>query len=723
VPFPREPDHDFEVVRAGKSYHTNLGGLDKASLEAHLCEQRAHQACRSTSSVGAREETETDASIFQPLQDKEEMRIIELYPSEFDDALCCKTHVCSLKFEYPHREIYPKTHSPHHKERNVGSIFKFRRHTRHAISVITNEPIWYTALSYAWGGTAFLKPMTCNGKPFKTTHNLDRALRYLRQTDVSIMLWIDQICINQGDLAERSQQVTLMGKIYRRAYSTLVWLGEEADNSNDVFRIIEDIPTAFHLVLVEQAPDPERMNSFGLPSPGSPQWLYLSQFLSRSWFHRAWIIQEVVMSIVVQVQCGRKTASWQDISQFADCMITHDLIQFLVTANPQVDQLPGKACIGIKMIDRIRVFYNEIKELDDASNLLSHLAEGRVAQATDARDKVYAMMGMSSNGIHPDYSKSQFEIYKEAAKTIIQYHLDEVSRFDNYNRPDHPRFASWVSKRTVVQSELYRLFCCVDHEQPKAYYPSWVPDWSTPRQTISLGYGGPGSAVYYAAGYDIKEDAQYQQIGDKLSIFGIIFDNVSNIGSLASPNLKDLPDTSPTTQFVIESMRMAIEHCQPYPSDSGLFGAFWNTLVAGKDETGKLKAPQDFADIFGLLFDSVNGNSPSMPDQPLAKRRLSLQNLQVRRPRRIYRQMQIAFEAAVTGRRFGVTSKRYIGLLPRGTKLGDQICVFLGSHIPFVIRRQETGESYQLVGECYIHGIMHGETRQMNLKEEKIEIE
>jgi WD repeat-containing protein 55 len=728
VPFEHQPDLDFEVVRVGKSYHGNLDGCDKANLEAYLYEQRPHEAYRPAPSLGALDEQKTDSNIFQPLNGPEEMRIIELYPGEFENILTCKTHVCTLKFEYPERDAYhqetrdPETYDLAHKKKKVGPAWK--RHTRHAVSIAANEPIWYTALSYAWGGSAFLKPITCNGKAFQTTHNLDRALRYLRRKDVSVMLWVDQICINQEDIAERNQQVTLMGKIYRRAYSTMVWLGEEADNSDDIFRIIEDVPTAFRSVLDERAPDPDRMSSFGLPPPGSRQWLYLSRFLSRPWFHRAWVIQEVVMSIVVQVQCGWKSVSWQDIGQFAQCMITHDLLQFLERPNSQVDQPPRKACIGIIMIDRIRAFYNAIKEPADVSNLLSHLAEGRLRQATDARDKVFAMVGMSSNAIHPDYLKSQFEIYKEAAQTILQYHLHEVDRFADHKQPDHPLFGEWVSKRTIMQHELYRLLCCVDHEQPKVCNPSWIPDWSNPRQTISLGYGGPESAVYYAAGYEIKEDAQYEQIGDRLSILGILFDSVSNIGSLASPDLKDLPDTgSPTANFVIESMYMATEHCQPYPSNSGLFEPFWKTLVAGKDETGKFKAPSDYADIFGLLFDNAKGKSPSMPDQSLTKRRLSLQNLQVRRPQRIYRQMQIAFETAVTGRRFGITSKRYMGLFPRGTKLGDQVCVFLGSQVPFVVRRQEMGDSYQLVGECYIHGIMHGEIKDMNLKEEKIEIE
>jgi WD repeat-containing protein 55 len=438
VAFQRLPDFEFEVVRAGKSYHIDLDAYDKAILESHLCEQRASGAYRRAPSLKALDETETNTSVFQPLNGPEEMRIIELYPGEFDSILCCKTHVCSLKFEYPGRDFYTyEAHDPAHQKKKVGLTSK--RDTRHAISIAANEPIWYTALSYAWGGSAFLKLMTCNGKPIQATHNLDRALRYLRRTDVSVMLWVDQICINQEDAAERSQQVTLMGKIYCRAYSTTVWLGEEANNSNEIIRIIEDMSLAFQFDLDEQAPDPERMSSFGLPSPGSRQWLDLGQFLSRPWFHRAWVIQEVVMSRVVQVQCGRKVVSWRDIAEFAHCMINHDLLQFLVTSNPQLDQPPGKACIGIDVIDKLR----ELHINDDpavASYLLVHLAEARARQATDARDKVYAMLGLTSNRIHPDYSKSQVEIYKEASQTIMQYHVDLVDRFADYKQPGHSFF-------------------------------------------------------------------------------------------------------------------------------------------------------------------------------------------------------------------------------------------------------------------------------------------
>lgn len=537
------------------------------------------------------------------------------------------------------------------------------------------------------------------------------------------MLWVDQICINQDDLKEKSQQVSLMGTIYRWAWSTLVWLGEEADNSIDALRMIVNVPSAFLFQLDERLPDLESFDRLGLPSPDSQQWLYLRKFLSRPWFYRAWIIQEVVISARVHLQCGRKLISWHDITMFTDIMVKFDLTQFLFPANIHTDKLCETGITRIEMIDNFQSLFDGETDKHILEPLVS-LVIARGAQATDARDKVFAMIGMIRRAINPDYTKTVFEVYSEAARSILQYCFDDLSHSIDLEQ-SAPRYVGYSKKsRKRMQFTLYRLLCCVDHEEPTAYYPSWVPDWSTPRQTFSLGLDTIYSNVYHAAGDLGEEDLQLKRIGDKLSMVGIIFDSVSTIGSLASTCLKHLLDMrSATAQFVIKSIRMAIEHCHPYPSNSGLFDAFWKTLVAGKDDTGRLKAPSEFADVFGLLLDSASGASPSMPGQPIPKRRLTLKNLKTRRPGRIYRQIQIAFEAAVTGRILGTTSKQYIGLLPRGTKLGDQICVFLGAHVPFIIRHHEKGDSYQLIGECYVHGIMEGEVMLMeDLKKVEIQL-
>lgn len=75
------------------------------------------------------------------------------------------------------------------------------------------------------------------------------------------------------------------------------------------------------------------------------------------------------------------------------------------------------------------------------------------------------------------------------------------------------------------------------------------------------------------------------------------------------------------------------------------------------------------------------------------------------------------------------TKNGYFGLAPPGIKQGDLIVVLSGYRTPFVIRKapvpsvpvevccrlahtREEGDSveyYQVLGPCYVHGIMHGE--------------
>lgn len=84
----------------------------------------------------------------------------------------------------------------------------------------------YYALSYVWGSRKTTRLITLNGRPFAATVNLESALRHLRQRhSEGLVIWIDALSINQNDDEERSQQVQLMGKIYRSCIEVIVYLG------------------------------------------------------------------------------------------------------------------------------------------------------------------------------------------------------------------------------------------------------------------------------------------------------------------------------------------------------------------------------------------------------------------------------------------------------------------------------------------------------------------
>ncbi|KAK8064435.1 hypothetical protein PG994_007073 [Apiospora phragmitis] len=83
-----------------------------------------------------------------------------------------------------------------------------------------------------------------------------------------------------------------------------------------------------------------------------------------------------------------------------------------------------------------------------------------------------------------------------------------------------------------------------------------------------------------------------------------------------------------------------------------------------------------------------------------------------------------AFQRALHCRRLAITSKGWIGLVPKEAETGDHVAVLNGADLPYILREatldeipgQEkrlegtfgTGEEFLVIGCAYIHGLMHG---------------
>lgn len=100
-----------------------------------------------------------------------------------------------------------------------------------------SAPPSFKALSYAWGPNDRTHSLFISGEEIKITSSLDAALRHLRHPTETVSLWIDQICINQDDADEKTEQVALMSNIYRLADQVLVWLGSAADGSDELMDV------------------------------------------------------------------------------------------------------------------------------------------------------------------------------------------------------------------------------------------------------------------------------------------------------------------------------------------------------------------------------------------------------------------------------------------------------------------------------------------------------
>ena len=84
----------------------------------------------------------------------------------------------------------------------------------------------YCALSYCAGDPTETAAVLVNGLPFNAFRNLEHAIEQAldswdrRHTGQDLLLWVDQICINQRDPLECASQIAMMREIYRRSDET-----------------------------------------------------------------------------------------------------------------------------------------------------------------------------------------------------------------------------------------------------------------------------------------------------------------------------------------------------------------------------------------------------------------------------------------------------------------------------------------------------------------------
>jgi hypothetical protein len=262
----------------------------------------------------------------------------------------------------PHR--YKALKSP--RSLRLFRIFDFDLEAKEIIGCFFEEELdrpvssWssnfrYTTLSYTWEsaikGVDEIKPehpwtiVVCNGitrangaigtgtDSFSTTSISigQNAAAYLiavisahirKNVPLAYEVWLDSVCIDQGNEAEQQAQILLMGDIYAKAGDVHAWLGAEEEGW-EAFSWI-------HSVLLQglerfyrdkgegcwevmSAYDPTRIDFwvryFPSLQPPSGSWLECWEsywrFLSkRRWFKRAWTYQEALLAGDLIIVCG-----------------------------------------------------------------------------------------------------------------------------------------------------------------------------------------------------------------------------------------------------------------------------------------------------------------------------------------------------------------------------------------------------------------------------------
>jgi len=61
-----------------------------------------------------------------------------------------------------------------------------------------------------------------------------------------------------------------------------------------------------------------------------------------------------------------------------------------------------------------------------------------------------------------------------------------------------------------------------------------------------------------------------------------------------------------------------------------------------------------------------------------------------------------------------------VGLGPMLMEEGDQVCIFRGARVPFIVRPTPKASAFELIGEAYLDGQMHGRLAKFHLPKEQI---
>ncbi len=99
----------------------------------------------------------------------------------------------------------------------------------------------FTALSYVWGRPDPAQDprntIRCGTCSLPLTPSCADALRVVRRRagGQTVSIWVDALCINQADAAEKADQILLMEEIYQWADPVLVWLGRATEQSDRAF--------------------------------------------------------------------------------------------------------------------------------------------------------------------------------------------------------------------------------------------------------------------------------------------------------------------------------------------------------------------------------------------------------------------------------------------------------------------------------------------------------
>ncbi|KAF1844893.1 HET-domain-containing protein [Cucurbitaria berberidis CBS 394.84] len=391
---------------------------------------------------------------------QEEFRLITIDSCSTSNFMSCTLETTSLrdmtqayrKFVQQRSSAVPSLTAVLADWLGTGNVGIFPDSTHHRFQ-------WgdYCALSYVWGNTKDTTNIFVNGVETQVTKNLAEALHRLRETGQfsgRFRLWADALCINQKNNVERSAQVGAMRIFYSQAWSVIGFLGPQEDESDKALDLIGALSDIYHSNEKCEELRENMMQEKYSHVPGS--WLALKRLTLRPYWERLWIMQELALGGARTVLiCGSKRVSWQTfcrglgVIQFYLWVPRHKAIDYDRQAEPS--SRDNGNWYDTRTLDHIWKDLWQLTQVQEsnshAANLTRLMEMANSCNCSDARDKVYGLLGIMdpllARAIIPDYTSDVATVFIRTADAYIStYRNLELLRDANlWGRVDTP---SWV---------------------------------------------------------------------------------------------------------------------------------------------------------------------------------------------------------------------------------------------------------------------------------------
>ena len=542
----------------------------------------------------------------------------------------------------------------------------------------------YRAISYVWGDLTAVSQITCtDGGYLELTSSAVDILNAMVDNPDTDYLWIDQICINQEDIEEKANQVRMMGDIFASANGVLAWLGPRTEDSDKAIRFIDILCCAFReLETHKVAVTTDSLCQMSDCEHPSPMWTALRNLLKRPWFERLWIVQEIVMcSRKIMLFCGRDIAiTWDALAEVVVAIEANGISRLLLQAD---DDGRGNSNAPHGLLNTACIFaLKRMKEKQQPISLQFGLIYCLRFKATDPRDKVWAVLGLASDA-------------------------DDPVLYPNYGEPVCEVF-TLSSRHMMTTSSSLRIlhFAGIGWSRQIQDLPSWVSDWSAPQRLII--YGDMADNAGYRASASLSSIVRAGPDSKSVTLRTILIDSMHEC--LPQPDIAlswwlgnaDKQNYRQAMVSWISQLRKVVESSPHYARNGSNKDVLWRLLIANTTRPGLLAGPE-YCEFFESWL-NVHHNSAACSKEAW--------------------KFNAAFSDAMGERVMFTTTQGLIGIGPPRIQARDLVCIIIGAQTPFLLRKstKPPGETpvYQLVGDCYVHGLMNGEGLRMGQEQDVI---